>query len=212
MSQILEILKHEEIPVLLLNDQEALIEAEILTLTERLSRVRHHLIQSKRGIKIHSEIIIKTLPTVTAASMRLIVPGYDNYFNIVPKMEEYMKSVGAVTSKPAYCFSIYHDGEYKDSDIDVEICEAVEELCTDSEKVKFKTIEGIEQAACMFHKGSYSTIPETYSQLYSWINQNGFTPSGNPRESYIDGKWNKNNPEEWLTEVQVPISKGGING
>ncbi|MBU7008669.1 effector-binding domain-containing protein [Peptococcaceae bacterium DYL19] len=29
---------------------------------------------------------------------------------------------------------------------------------------------------------------------------------GLPRESYIDGIWNKENPEEWLTEVQVPVT------
>ena len=27
----------------------------------------------------------------------------------------------------------------------------------------------------------------------------------NPRESYIDGIWNKESEEEWLTEIQVPI-------
>ncbi|MCQ2969903.1 MAG: MerR family transcriptional regulator, partial [Clostridium sp.] len=32
-----------------------------------------------------------------------------------------------------------------------------------------------------------------------------YIPCDNPRESYIDGIWNKENPEEWLTEIQVPI-------
>jgi hypothetical protein len=27
-----------------------------------------------------------------------------------------------------------------------------------------------------------------------------------PRESYIDGIWNKDSEEEWLTEIQIPIS------
>ena len=26
-----------------------------------------------------------------------------------------------------------------------------------------------------------------------------------PRESYIDGIWNKDSEEDWLTEIQVPI-------
>lgn len=34
---------------------------------------------------------------------------------------------------------------------------------------------------------------------------NGYKISGYPRECYIDGVWNKENPEDWLTEIQLPI-------
>ncbi len=30
---------------------------------------------------------------------------------------------------------------------------------------------------------------------------------GNIRESYIDGVWNKDTEEEWLTEIQIPVRK-----
>lgn len=32
---------------------------------------------------------------------------------------------------------------------------------------------------------------------------------GNVRESYIDGVWNKESVEEWLTEIQIPVCKRG---
>lgn len=41
--------------------------------------------------------------------------------------------------------------------------------------------------------------------MYKWIEENNYIPCDNPRESYIDGIWNKEDPEEWLTEIQVPI-------
>ncbi len=34
---------------------------------------------------------------------------------------------------------------------------------------------------------------------------NDYKISGHPRECYIDGIWNKENIEEWLTEIQLPI-------
>ncbi len=40
-----------------------------------------------------------------------------------------------------------------------------------------------------------------------WVEQNGYTPSGLPRESYIDGIWNKESEADWLTELQIPITK-----
>jgi effector-binding domain-containing protein len=60
-------------------------------------------------------------------------------------------------------------------------------------------------AACIIHKGPYNTIGMSYSAVNRWIEENGYEIVGQPRESYLDGIWNKENPEEWLTEIQVPI-------
>ena len=95
--------------------------------------------------------------------------------------------------------------EYKENDIDIEFCEAVPKRGKDTETIKFKKIDKIDTAACVMHKGPYSTLGEAYSAVYKWIEENNYIPCDNPRESYIDGIWNKEDPEEWLTEIQVPI-------
>ncbi len=173
----------------------------------RLSKVLGYLAQLKGEKDMKESIVVKSLPEVIVASMRTIIPTYSTFFDIVPKMGEYMKSVGAVCRDPSYCFTIYHDGEYKDSDIDVEICEAVNEPCQESDKIKFKTIEAISSSACYLHQGPYDELGNAYSLLFTWINRNGYTVAGKPRESYIDGIWNKENSADWLTEVQVPVNK-----
>jgi len=149
--------------------------------------------------------VIKTLPEVKVASMRKIFPNYDSYFELIPKMGEEMKKQGAICSEPAYCFNIYHDGEYKEKNIDVEVCEAVVEFCQDSEMVKYKVINEVPKALCILHKGSYDTLKNAYTFILKWVEENSYEISDNIRESYIDGIWNKENPEEWLTEIQVPI-------
>ena len=118
-----------------------------------------------------------------------------------------MNSVGAVCAEPAYCFTIYHDGEYRESDIDVEICEAVVEAREESDKVKFRFVPGAASAACLMHRGPYSTLRETYNSLFSWIAAEGWEAADNPRECYIDGIWNRDDPAEWTTEVQVPVKR-----
>jgi len=188
----------------LLKQREQDIRRTLVEQQERLTRLNSYLTQIQRGEKMRKPVI-KELPEVIVASMRTIVSGYDKYFDIVPQMGQYMDSVGARCRKPEYCFTIYHDGEYKESDIDVEICEAVLEAKSDSDKVKFKTIKGVKEAACLKHKGPYKTIGETYNRLFQWIHQQGYSVEGSPRESYIDGIWNKENPQDWLTEIQIPI-------
>lgn len=150
--------------------------------------------------------VIKELPEVIVASMRQVVCSYSEFFNLCPNvMAKELERAGCVCSVPVYCFNIYHDGEYREKDIDVEICEAVTELKPDTEILKFKKIEKVENAICVLHKGPYESLRNAYVFIFEWIKDNNYEVNGHPRESYIDGIWNKETPEEWLTEIQVPI-------
>ncbi len=205
LSEIREILSVAAPVQTLLARRESELKRSIRQDTERLEKVREYLARIKTGESMSNDVELKKLPEVIVASMRTTIPSYETYFEIVPRMGEYMRSVGAVCREPAYCFTIYHDGEYREHDIDVEICEAVVASCVESDRVKFKKIDEVATAACLVHTGPYDRIGETYNRLYEWIDTNGFTPAGNPRESYIDGIWNTDDPEKWVTEVQVPV-------
>ena len=51
---------------------------------------------------------------------------------------------------PALCISVYHDGEYKEADVDVEIQKTVKGTYPDTEHVKFKTIPPVTVASATF--------------------------------------------------------------
>jgi len=150
--------------------------------------------------------IIKELPESIVASMRQVIKNHYDLFNLCPEiMAKEMKRLGCVCYEPNYCFSIYHDGEYRENDIDVEICESIIQMKKDSEIIKFKKIDKVENAVCVLHKGSYNKLRESYTFIFKWIEDNNYEFIDNPRESYIDGIWNKKNEEDWLTEIQVPV-------
>lgn len=88
----------------------------------------------------------------------------------------------------------------------METCEAVTELKEDRGDLKFKEMPEA-SAACIFHKGSYDTLPKSYAMVLEYSEDNGYTICGHIRESYIDGVWNKDSAEDWLTEIQVPVVK-----
>lgn len=189
---------------LLLQKKSELIR-KIAEETMKLSQVECYLLQKDADREYH--IVLKELPEVIVASMRTIIPSYKALFHVVPPMGAEMERLGCVCAVPEYCFNIYHDGEYKESNIDVEVCEAVTQKKKDSNMVTFKTIEKVETAACVLHKGAYEGFPKTYGAVLKWIEENGFEIIDNPRESYIDGIWNKDSEEDWLTEIQVPVRK-----
>ena len=50
-------------------------------------------------------------------------------------------------------------------------------------------------------------VEGTVASLIFQNEENGYTIAGAPRESYIDGIWNKDSEEEWLTEIQIPAGR-----
>ena len=76
-------------------------------------------------------------------------------------------------------------------------------------EIKFmkKVPMGVKEGGCIFHKGSYETIPQSYKEVLKYIEENGYEICENTRKSYIDGAWNKESAQDWLTEIQVPVCK-----
>ncbi|QIW21438.1 MerR family transcriptional regulator [Bacillus thuringiensis] len=65
--------------------------------------------------------------------------------------------------------------------------------------------------ACVYHHGPYEETDETYKKLMKYINQEGYEVSGDAIEiALID--WSvTDNPEEQVTEIQIPIMKKQSN-
>lgn len=150
---------------------------------------------------------MRKIPKVIVCSMKRRIESYDALFSLMPEMGEEMENLGCVCALPEYCFTHYLEPGYSDEDILVEACQAVTEKKEDSEKVTFQVLPEIQEAACVFHKGSYDTLHRSYTVLLNYIDENGYEISGNIRESYIDGVWNKDSSEDWLTEIQIPVQK-----
>ncbi len=209
LSEIKQVIEDEGTIEMLLQSKlrettEALREGKM-----RLLTIKGYLDGLKGEKEMNRNIIIKSLPGGIIYSKRMKIPDYDAYFEVIPKIGEEVidANPNLKCSVPEYCFIIYHDREYKEKDIDVEYCEMVTEFGRDTETIKFKNLEPVEKAACILHKGPYSTLSVSYGNLHEWLEGSGYIIDGPDRESYIDGIWNKDNPEEWLTEIQVPVKE-----
>ena len=174
---------------------------EIAEKTAKLAKIESYLASERK----ECHIVIKELPEVTVASMRTVMEDYSGLFSLMPMMGGEMERLGCTCAEPEYCFNIYHDGGYREEEVDVEICESVTEKRKDSDLIQFKVIPGVKTAVCALHRGPYGSLPETYMQVVRHIEENDYEIIGNARESYIDGVWNKDSEEDWLTEVQFPV-------
>lgn len=191
----------EEKTFLLEKKQEIL--KEIAILTTKLSQVESYL--ARESMNLSAPVLIKEIPEVIVCTMKRRIMSYDALFELMPQMGAQMEKLDCRCALPEYCFTHYLEPGYKDEDILVEICEAVTEKKQDFGDIAFKVFPKVPMAACIFHKGSYNTLYKSYAMLLKYIEENGYEICGNIRESYIDGVWNKETEDEWLTEIQIPV-------
>ena len=186
----------------LLSSKKAALLKKIAELTSQIAVIDGYL--SGPAGTLDAPVLIRTIPAVTVASMKKRIDSYDELFSLMPEMGAEMERLGCRCALPEYCFTHYLEPGYKDEHILIETCEAVTEKKEDSHLVKFRELPEI-TAACIFHKGSYSNFSESYAAILRFIEENGYEICGNIRENYIDGIWNKDREEDWLSEIQIPV-------
>ena len=180
-------------------------EIEIERLLGRLKELRS-LEEQLLNYQQMETFTIKTIPARLVASHREILKSYDDLgARCVNVIGPEMMRVGCTCPEPQYCYTIEHDKEHKEQDIDVEYCEAIGEMHEDTPLLRFYEAPAIERALCYPHRGSYTTFSESMIKVMQYIEEHQMRIVGDPRFCYIDGPWNKEHEADWLTEIQVPI-------
>lgn len=163
---------------------------------------------SRNEIKTMEKFSIQSLPEIIVASHREVIPNYQAIGPMcVNLIGPEMQRLGCKCTQPGYCFTIEHNKEYSPTDIDIEYCEQVETLGADSAIIKFKKLPAVPTAIFMKHYGPYDRFYESFTELFNYTEANGYKVVGNPRTSYVDGIWNQEDPEKWLSIIQVPVEK-----
>ena len=184
-----------------INDTEAQLQ-QLITRRERLLNWRN----SRKEMKTMEKFSIQSLPEIIVASHREVIANYAALGPLcVNKIAPEMQRLGCKCPPPGYCFTIEHNKEYKPTDIDIEYCEQVEEMGTDSDIIQFKRLQAIPKALCMKHIGPYERFYESYTEAFRYMEEQGYKIAGHPRTCYVDGAWNQEDPEKWLSIIQIPI-------
>lgn len=188
----------------ILQNRKAEIEKTLNDCTTQLSKINYLL----EGQNMKNEIFIKEIP-------ECVVYYCDGVISDFSEITQFVLKSGTKCSKanpnlkcltPDYCYVSYLDGEYKEKDIKIRYAQAVEKFGNETEDVKFMKLNPV-TAICIYHKGSYDKLRDSYNILLEYIENNGYEIIDNPRECYIDGCWNKDNEADYLTEIQFPVSK-----
>lgn len=188
----------------LLKSKKIELENIIDEYNNKLSKINYLL----EGEDMSEEIFEKVIPSYYVFYKEGLLKDYSeaSEFIVNAGSECLILNPNIKCVEPDYCYVNYLDKEYKETDVKVRYAQAVikeDEEFVESANIKFMDIPEVE-CICIYHKGSYETIGKSYSKIMKFIEDNKLEIIDCPRECYIDGIWNKDNVDEWLTEIQVP--------
>ena len=149
-----------------------------------------------------NETSITYFPMLLLSGATIPVEVFPEWFQSIAKLLPLGVGIDLLKSISAGCY----DTMTVPVIILVELCEAVTEAREEADGLYFRTLPEV-TAACIYHHGSYATLSETYEAVLRYIEDNGYIIDGSIRESYIDGVWNRDDERDWLTEIQIPITK-----
>lgn len=191
--------------------QRARVAQELAETELRLRQVEARLNRiEKEGIMPTHEIVVKTAPAMTIASVREVVPTIaevgGRFSVIFNTLNQWMQANHVKMAGPS--LALYYNESYTETDVEIEPAFVIDPATPDgSHTVNGLTINvrklAEETAATVVHHGPYDTLTEAHLAVITWAAENGWKISGAPREIYLSMPGEK----QPLTEIAYPVSK-----
>lgn len=210
LSAIGEILKNYDKPQALsefLTVKQAEVQAEAAQMQHRLRLLETAIERLRKDeTAMNYNVTLKTLPERYVASVRKIIPTYDQEGSLWQTLMQEAAPQNLQIADNCLSLAIFHDEGYKESDADVEIQCTVKGNYQDTEHVVFKTTAAVEYASVTY-KGSYEQLTAVNQAVAGWVNDNGYEFNGAMFCIYHVSPAQTQNPDELVTEVCYPVKK-----
>lgn len=160
----------------------------------------------KDDMAMNYSVALKTMPQRYVASVRDIIPAYNQEGLLWKRLGEETHGINLQMCDPAYSLAVFHDRDFRDGDVDVEIQISVKGTYENTEHVIFKTVPEVEIASAVY-KGSYDQITDVNLEVANWVRDNEYEFNGPMFCIYHVSPAQTQNPEELVTEVCYPVKK-----
>ena len=181
------------------------IEQIIETAQEKLLKiaVAKNGIQGDRS-ELHYNISIKSIPEYCVLSLRRIVPTYYSEGDLWKELCTFVRTHKIEISENT--FTICHDTDFREQDVDIELCAHVSQIYENIAPFRFRVVEAVPIMACTMVYGSFSNIKGAYIAFAEWLQKNSKYQMSCPMRQIVHrGPWNESEPEKYLTELQIPL-------
>ncbi len=194
LQQYLQIKKLE------LNGQAESLRRQLTLLDTALKRLR------KDESSMKYNVVLKEFSERTVASVRDIIPNYNYEGRLWHTLMQETAGLAMQPGDPSLAIAVFHDADYKETDVDVEIQMTVKGRYADTEHVRFRTEPPV-LAATVTYQGNYEQTLDVNKAVADWVADNGYTLCGPMFNIYHVSPHETQNPDEWVTEACFPVAK-----
>ncbi|MEG7843272.1 MerR family transcriptional regulator [Bacillus mobilis] len=174
-----------------LQKQLRLLEDSMKTMREDVVEMTYH-------------ISIKEIPERNVASVRKIIPSYNREGDLWGTLMQEIQMKSISIAHPSYSIAVFHDREYKENDVDVEIQLSILGKHENTKDVTFKKIESTNVASITVN-GSYEQMTAVNEAAAKWIETEGYEIAGPMYNIYHVSPAMESDPNKWVTEVCYPV-------
>lgn len=190
-----------------LDKKRAEIERAIQAKKEKLRKIElaKHEMQNGKG-ELHYNICVRSIPAYPVLSLRKVVPDYYSEGELWRELSAFADARKA--ELVGNTFSIYHDTEYRETDVDIELCAPVKKMGTAEAPFCFRMTEAVPYMACTMVYGDFANIKGAYLAFAAWLQENSEYKMSDPMRQIVHrGPWNESDSEKYLIELQIPLSR-----
>lgn len=203
MAEVLDDWNEQGIAALL-DERQQQIQQGIEQQRQKLRKLQHIREDLLKGdnLAVHSSVSIKQVPGQLCLCLRSLQPDYYAEGAQWKRMARLMD--GHSHAPDGQPFTIYHDEEYKEKDIDMELCVPVAERVR-IPGLECRDIQPVLRMASAMVYGSFENIDGAFRAIAGWLEGGQYTMSGGSRQIVHRGPWNEPDPDQYLTEIQIPL-------
>lgn len=155
-------------------------------------------------------IRVRRLPERKVMSLRGVLPEFNDEGLLWQELYGEFLKQKVEFATPPFGISYYHDHEYKEKNVDVEIQSSIVGEYENTDRIKFFTQKSEEIASVIFH-GDFDQMPLITTALGNWISVNNYEISGPMVNIAIVSPAQSPDPEDWIHEAGFIVKKSKNN-
>ncbi|HYO84752.1 MAG TPA: GyrI-like domain-containing protein, partial [Bryobacteraceae bacterium] len=175
---------------------------------ERLRRLHATLRLIEQENTMSQDVVIKEVAPQWIASVRATIPNYQSVGALYGEVFGLLGQKGCPGGLPV---ALWHDPEYKESDVDGEAGVYLQKPVEPAGRVNVYVLPACTVASTI-HAGAFQTLNSSYRAVAAWMGANGYLPAGPARELYLKlGEQVRQDDESYITEIQIPVARNSTS-
>jgi effector-binding domain-containing protein len=152
------------------------------------------------------EVTAKQVDPVRVAILRDTIESYAKVGRMFKELHQALEAQGIAPVGPQ--LAIYFDEDYKPRDVDVAVAAPVggDATLPEDGRATISDLPGGTMVS-LLRQGPWDDFRPAYRAIMAWVEANGYQIAGPNREIHVQGPGSGVPPEQFLMEIQFPITK-----